>query len=940
MNLRRVVLLSVACLLLSRAGWGADDVLTLSNFEEPVLPNTWEFNAGEPRLVRDGALEGKQSLEISFDPSKNRGAYFTSFRLPRDWSAYDALVVDVLNPGEAPVEGSLLVADQAWADSGRSYWNRHNGGRAFPPGRTQWIIPVRGLYRGEAGSRNNDIPRDIDPASIVRVDFGFGAKGQAGRIVVDDFRLVKVASPEDVWAFDFGPPSQSVMLGWTAVSNETGYTAEQGYGWGPQGGKPWDGAARDTTFGTALLQDFCEAGGYNFRVDVPPGKYRVTVFYENSGYWGGEQAQQRQRRILAGGESVWEETRPDGAAHALYRFEDVEPVGVDIWKTYMEPELARPAVFEATAGNDGLVLRFESDKGFGSRLAGLAIRGENDAEAERWLDEQMKKLAGEFRSKAVCLDPAAPAFEVAPEWRERGLAAWPVQIEDEIMPYSVPPKAGAMAELKALAVRGEYEPFCIALRPLQDLGECQLELEPFRGPGPLQAEASVVRYNTSRDFGSIAYHVRPHTLRRATRIDLPKDVAREVIVTALIPPSAPPGRYEAVLHVKQSDGKILLSVPLRLTVSSATLERKTDYLMGYFGLMPPRLVPDDRREAVLEETLRMLRAHGMNALSGGPDWRLTGWQSGKPLIDFEETDRFFALLRKHGFDRPINGYGGLRFEGLHQGYQKGEVAKRVEQESGLRYEQALETAWEAVDSHARQAGWPTIYYAMCDETRVRETAERELAFMRLMAPVSARFPQTVRASGSYSVSFQKRVADPDDMLYWHQQFFAALDISSLNSHDPTVMAEARQLGKDVHIYNQGRSRYSFGLYQWSEFQKGVVARWQWHLNVLHGYQFFDLDGREPDTAMICYGRQGVYPTIHFERCREGAEDFYLFQTLARLVAERRRGGNDDQEHAAATALVERLAAAVPLNQRTPPPDFDPDRTKAEVVKAIEDLLEP
>lgn len=939
MNLSRVALLSMACLM-SRAGWGADDVLTLSNFEEPALPNTWEFNAGEPRLVRDGALEGKQSLEITFDPSKDRGAYFTSFRLPKDWSAYDALVVEVLNPGDAPVEGSLLVADQAWADSGRSYWNRHNGGRAFPPGRTQWIIPVHGLYRGEAGSRNNDIPRDIDPSSIVRVDFGFGEKGQTGRIVVDDFRLVKVASPDDVWAFDFGPPSQSVMLGWIGVSNETGYTADQGYGWGPQGGKPWDGAARDTTFGTALLQDFCEAGGHNFRVDVPPGEYRVTLFYENSGYWGGEQAQQRQRRILVGGKPVWEEARPDGGAHALYRFEDVEPVGVDIWQTYMEAELAQPTVFEATAGNDGLVLRFESDKGFGSRLAALAIHGARDAEGGRWLAGQLESLAAEFRSKAVCLDPPAPAFEVAPEWRERGLAAWPVPIEDEITPNSVPPTAGAALELERLAVRGEYEPFCVALRPLQDLGECQLELKASNRSNPLaSAEVSVVRYNTSRDFGTIAYRIGPHTLRRETRLDLPKDVTREVIVTAVIPRSAPPGRYEAVLHVKQSGGKALLSVPLRLTVSAATLERNTEYLMGFFGLMPPRLVPDDRRQAVLEETLKMLRAHGVNALSGGPNWQLTGWQSGKPLIDFGETDRFFALLRKHGFDKPINGYGGLRFEGLHQGYQQGDAARRVEQQSGLSFQQALMTAWEAVDNHARQAGWPTIYYAMCDETRVRETAERELAFMRLMAPVSARFPQTVRTSGSYSVSFQKRVADLDDMLYWHQQFFAALDINSLNSHDPTVMAEARRLGKEVHIYNQGRNRYSFGLYQWSEFNKGVAARWQWHLNVLHGYQFFDLDGREPDTAMICYGRRGVYPTIHFERCREGAEDFYLYQTLAHLVAEHRRGGKNSQELAAATAIVERLAAAVALNQRTPPRNFDPDGAKAEVVKAIEDLLE-
>ncbi len=80
------------------------------------------------------------------------------------------------------------------------------------------------------------------------------------------------------------------MPGWTPVSNETRYSKERGFGWGPAGGTPWDGAARDTTFGPALIRNFCEAGGYNFHVDVPPGRYRVMVIYENSGYWGGEQA--------------------------------------------------------------------------------------------------------------------------------------------------------------------------------------------------------------------------------------------------------------------------------------------------------------------------------------------------------------------------------------------------------------------------------------------------------------------------------------------------------------------------------------------------------------------------------------------------------------------------------------------------------------------------
>jgi hypothetical protein len=248
-------------------------------------------------------------------------------------------------------------------------------------------------------------------------------------------------------------------------------------------------------------------------------------------------------------------------------------------------------------------------------------------------------------------------------------------------------------------------------------------------------------------------------------------------------------------------------------------------------------------------------------------------------------------------------------------------------------------AWRAVDKHARERGWPTILYAMCDETRVRDVAERELDFMKLMAKASAAFPKTLRPSGAYSVHFNSRPTDLNDLLYWHQRFFGALPVSSLNLHDQSVMDEAAKLGREIHIYNQGQSRYSFGLYQWSEWRKGVKARWQWHLNILHGYQFFDLDGREPDTAMICYGRKGIYPTIAFERCREGAEDFYLYNTLWNLIEAKRKAGQETEAVKAAAALLENAVAGVKLNQRTPPEGFDPGAFKAKVIAAIEGLMD-
>ena len=350
MRASRIVCFCLFCvaLLLAAAPCRADEVRMLCDFEGPADMALWEVTAGKTALVAEGATHGQRALELTFDPAaRYNAAYLNSYRLPGDWSAFDALVLDVWNPGDRPMAGYVLIGDKAWQQRGSTYWNRHNSSTTFAPGRSQWIIPVQGLYRGEAGSRNNDIKRNIDPDSIVRVDFGFGARGSTGRVVIDDLRLVKASRPAGVWAFDFGPPSQAVALGWTAVSHETVYSAARGYGWGPQGGAPWDGADRDTTFGPALIRDFCEAGGYNFRVDVPAGDYRVLLIYENSGYWGGEQAMQSTRSVLVNGREVDRDDRPDGAAHALYRFEDVEPIGVDIWDTYMAPELARPVELRA-----------------------------------------------------------------------------------------------------------------------------------------------------------------------------------------------------------------------------------------------------------------------------------------------------------------------------------------------------------------------------------------------------------------------------------------------------------------------------------------------------------------------------------------------------------------------------------------------------------------
>lgn len=673
----------------------------LCDFENEDALAQWEISGGNTQLISERATQGQRALEISFDPQgRYYGAYLYWNKVQGDWSGYDAAVLDVWNLNSAPIAAYMLIADSAWQQKGGSYWNRHNAKTTFPPGASQWIIPVNGLYRGEAGSRNNDIKRNIDPDSIVRLDFGFGQRGSSGCIVIDNFRLIKSGRLDSIRAFDFGPSSQPLMPGWTPISHDTVYTKSNGFGWDPEK-HPWNGAARDTTFGTMLLQDFCEAGGYSFQIDAAPGRYEAIVFYENSGYWGGEQAKQQERRIFANGKKVWSETRLDGTAHALYRFEDVEPVNVDIWDTYMRDELARPARFETSADANGILLRFEADRPWGSKLAALAVHKVNDKPAQQWLNYQLDLLETEFRRKAICLDSPAESFEIPAEWKEYGLVAWPVGIEDTVTPDTTPSALVSPGQLSIshLAVRGEYEPFCLAIRPFSDLGECQIKLDQSF---PFPAKTQVVYYNTSRDFSNIAYHIRPHTLREKDAVNLPKDVTREIIVTVYIPLDAQAGEYESSLKIVGAKEEVILDTPLKLDVRPLTMDRDTDFLMGFFGLMPSSLVPESQRQTALGQTLELLRDHGMNALSGGPSWQLTGWQDGEPIIDFGEMDSFFALCKEYGFNNSLNGYGGARFRGLHNGYEKGKSGIQVEQESGLDYQTALMKAWRAVDSHARQ----------------------------------------------------------------------------------------------------------------------------------------------------------------------------------------------------------------------------------------------
>ncbi len=889
----------VAAIAASRA----TESRVIADFESADDFRNWEFKTKSQRLVEEHVTHGKSALAISANE------YMNNFR-KQDWSGYDSLDVDIFVAAEEPVAVSVLIGDEAWKTKS-TYWNRYNGSFNLRPGANTLSIPVEGLFRGEAGSRNNDLKSNIDPKAIIRLDIGFQCKSANGTLYLDHMRLTKESRPEGVLAFDLGPESQVVFPGFTPVSWNTVY-GKNGRTFGlrfPAGGP---NSARDDTFPTRLYQDYVVMEGNEFQADVPEGLYHVWLVYDDCGYWGGEEARHRSRKVTSNGATLWSEDRGDeGPTDYLYRFENIEPKpGQSVWDLYVK-DLFTPKRFDATVKGGPLRLHFESDGALGSKVAALIIYPDSKKDdGAKYAAEVETRNRAEFESRAIFMGPKPAA--VAPAPAPAGFTWGYVPLETDFSFFDLPANRDTP---KTLAARGERVSLSFAVRAEKDFGgPVAIVPSELKGPaGTIPAsgvECRVIRHGTHRTYNNIAYTIAPETVRVIDGdLKLEKYLTRQFWITIKVPADAAGGLYSGSLKLSAED--LALEVPVSLDVVPVALD-EPDFAMGPFGIHVPEGIAG--RKKALRDLFTILKENGMNSFSGGPGIQFSGLDAaGKPKLDFAACDEFMLAARDAGFSKEVCSYGGPGMvQNLHDGYIIGETGHAWEKKTGKTMGELLKIVWTAVDEHAKAAKWLPIAYEMTDEPRVAETCRAQLELMHLYRE----HVPFVDIGGSYSVNWTH--SDPFETEM--QNIFKTLNFSSLNSHSQTDFDKAKELGKRIYIYNQGTSRYSFGAFQWAEFRKGARGRMQWHLLALHGWQFFDLDGREPDTAMINWGRKEVIPTLTLVRCREGADDFRFATTLWNLAEKKK----DTPEGKAAQEWLDELARKIAPGQNSAPKDFISD----------------
>ncbi|HYE08281.1 MAG TPA: hypothetical protein VEL07_22395 [Planctomycetota bacterium] len=898
----------LALVLLSCAALAAVEERVLTSFEEDADIAKWEIQKGTAKLSDQHVTHGKRSLQVASDE------YMVAYRLPGDWSGFDSVEIDFFVDGTAPVGVSLLIGDQAWKEvfDKASYWNRHNSGFTLKPGKNAIAIPVNGLFRGEAGSRNNDIKTMIDPTKIVRLDFGFKSDSPA-TIWIDNMRLTKEDRPEGILAFDFGPEAQTVFPGFTAITWNHVH-GQEGRKAGLRRNAASANRARDDTFPTRLYQDYLEVGTdkCQFIADVANGTWHCWVMYSDCGYWGGEAARHKRRAILAEGKEVDVDDRGEaGPADWLVRFEAIEPKpGDSVWDLYLK-SIFTARRFTTQVADGQLTLDFTCDAAWSQKIAAMVIYPDaKKKEAESWIATIEARNRAEAEGRAVFMGPHPKELAVPKDAQGKGWWLGYPDLAEAITFVDAPGAAGD--GMKRAAPAGVFASSTFAIRPLRDYGAVTVTAGELKGPaGAIPASAVEVRYahhQLRRGFNDVAYSIVPIGLRTiaGAKLELTRDLTRQFWVAVDIPANAKPGVYSGEVAV--TAGGLKTKVPLTIEVLDLRLA-ELDFPIGFFGLWAP---DELRGKDGTRELMTLMRRYGVTSYSGGPGIGFHGFdEKGEPKLDFTALDAWFATAREVGFTHEVFGYGGPGWvDGLDGGPHR-----EAWEASGKTHAEMLAKVWGAVFAHAKAANWPQINHGMIDEPRVIETAQELAANLKAL---HAAVPE-LRIGGFYSVHW-----DESPLSLAIQDIFKTVTWSALGDYREIDMAKGKEFGREMYMYNQGADRHTFGLYTWARMNQGMRGLMNWHTSAISGYQYFDLDGREPDFAMVQHGVKETIPSLALARCREGIIDLRYAVTLAAAADAALKAKPDDAAAKEAKDWLDGVTKAIPPGTRDRPAMIDGD----------------
>jgi len=432
-------------------------------------------------------------------------------------------------------------------------------------------------------------------------------------------------------------------------------------------------------------------------------------------------------------------------------------------------------------------------------------------------------------------------------------------------------KPTAVATL--FAAPGEVEPASFALHPKQRLTGVMITGGDLKGPAGTIPAANV-RVRSVEGF---------HGKGRDILMDLGRswDMAawsKELFwVTVTVPADAGPGTYTGVCTVT-SDSRPVARLTLELEVLPIRLD-EPPYALGFNYSNP-------KDPAALAAHLKDMRDHGMTVVGPLYNFHL-------PITDDDTSDlgTFLDAYLAAGFKQPVyfatpmnltisglTGYGSVDSKRFQQKYI--EVMQKLHAEA-LRH--PVPVIFSIGDEFTNK-GIKGVEYA----GRLARLAWEELPELVTTSDMNG-YMEVMAMAPYLNVAAINNGWDGID----HHNKGRRL----VNKEFLTELVT--KTGAIPWFVNTGSGRFPFGLFFWKMTSCGVIGKVEWYYNL-----------RNERGSLVRTEGTKIWPTLDYERSREGIDDLKYVLALEKQIARAKKAAKAKTQVRAAEALLAKIADSI------------------------------
>lgn len=428
-------------------------------------------------------------------------------------------------------------------------------------------------------------------------------------------------------------------------------------------------------------------------------------------------------------------------------------------------------------------------------------------------------------------------------------------------------------EAKIFASIGEYEPFGLLLRPKATLEEVFITSSDLMGDAGQIPKANVVvcSVESSGEMG------RKILMRLGRKWDMPAHSTEHFWCTVKVPDDAKPGHYKGKVVVTAKNEQVGF-IGIRLEVLPIRLE-DPPFALGFNYSNP-------KNQAALERHLANMREHGMTCVAPLYNFHL-------PVHDTNtaELGNFIECYKRAGFPSPLYFATPMDLQLSSLAGYGDETSKRWQQ----KYIQVMRYLYAEVLKHNIP-----VLMSIGDELTNKGIEGVEIAG-RLARFVWEELPE-IAATSDMNGYLEVMAMAPYLNVATFNNGWDGIDNHNKGRHlinKQFILEVQEKTGAIPWFVNASPGRFPFGFFFWKMAMYGVKGKVEWYYN---------LDNRS--GSVVRTEGTSIWPTLEYERSREGIDDLKYLCLLEKLIARANSIGKASAERKRAEALLKRIADSI------------------------------